>query len=283
MRKLLLACFALLAAPAAFGANPEWTAPIAPFQIADNVYYVGSRELASFLIVTPKGDILINGSLASSPALIRRSIEQLGFHLGDVKILLNSQAHGDHVAGNAELLRETHARQIVMDGDVAPMEHGGSGDFADDHYEPTHVDRVLHDGDTVSLGGVTLVARKTAGHTRGCTTWTMRTTQHGVARNVVIVGGLNPLDYQLVAKPGRPLQWPTINADYEHTFAVMKGVPCDIFLGAHGSYFGMLSKLARRTSPGDESVWVDPGGYQALLASAERDYRAQVAKQQAAR
>ena len=283
LRRGLVACFVLVASSAVAQSHPEWSAPIAPFQIADNLYYVGSQELASFLIVTPKGDILINGNLASSPPLIRRSVEQLGFHMGDVKILLNSQAHFDHIAGNAEILRETHAQQIVMDGDVAPMEHGGTADLSDDHYPATHVDRVLHDGDTVSLGGVTLTAHKTAGHTRGCTTWTFRTAQHGVARDVVIVGGLNPLDYRLVAKPGKPLQWPTINSDFEHTFAVMKGLPCDIFLGAHGSYFDMLPKLARRSSAADESVWVDSAGYRALLVSAERKYRAQVAEQQAAK
>ena len=283
MRPLLLALALLFAVPAPAQSNPEWTTPLAPFQIADNLYYVGSRDLASFLITTPAGDILMNGSLESSPPLIRHSIEQLGFRLTDVKILLNGQAHYDHVAGNAGLLRATHARQMVMDADVPMVEHGGSHDLADDRYPPSHVDRVLHDGDTVTLGGVTLIAHKTAGHTRGCTTWTFVTTQHGVPRHVVIVGGLSPLDYNLVARPGHPLQWPTINRDFEHTFAVMPKLPCDIFLGAHGVYFDMLAKLARRSSAQDESVWVDLAGYQALLASAEKAYRAQLAKQTAAR
>lgn len=278
MRKLLLALL-LLSRPALAAVDPAWTTPIAPFQIADNLFYVGSRDLASFLITTPEGDILLNGNLASSPPLIRRSIEQLGFHMSDIKILLNGQAHYDHVAGNAEILRETHAQQMVMAEDAPMVEHGGSNDLPEDHYEPSHVDRRLRDGDNVTLGGVTLTAHKTAGHTRGCTTWTFRTTQHGVARNVVIVGGLSPLDYTLVARPGHPLQWPSINQDFAHTFALLPKLPCDIFLGAHGAYFGMLAKLERRQSPQDESVWVDPAGYQALITAAAKDFQAKLRTQ----
>src|ERR1700761_1405710 len=159
--------------------SPSWTTPIAPFQIADNLYYVGSQDLASYLIVTPKGNILINANLATSPSQIRASVEKLGFRWKDTRILLNSQAHFDHMAGAAEVIRETHAKNIVMDGDVSVAETGAQTDFLSPSpniptYPPVHVDRVLHDGDTVSLGDVTLTAHKTAGHTRGCTTWTMR-------------------------------------------------------------------------------------------------------------
>ena len=260
--------------------DPAWTTPIAPFQIADNVFYVGSKDLASFLVTTPRGDILINTGTDANTPLIRRSIEQLGFKITDVKILLNGQAHSDHVGGNAEMLRETHAQQMVMDGDVAAVEHGGAGDFGDDHYAPSHVDRVLHDGDTVTLGLVTLTAHKTAGHTRGCTTWTFDTTQHGKSEHVVIVGGVNPLDYRLTATPGHPAQWAGIQQDYEHTFAVLPKLPCDIFLGAHGSYFDMLQKLAARKNGQDESVWIDPAGYRAFVAESEQHVRARLAQQQ---
>jgi metallo-beta-lactamase class B len=274
----LLAAF-LFVLPSSAQSNPDWTTPIAPFQIADNLYYVGSRDLASFLITTPKGDILINGSLVSSPPLIRHSVEQLGLRFTDIRILLNGQAHYDHVAGNAEILRETHAKQMVMEGDAAEVEKGGAGDFPEDHYPPSRVDRVLHDGDTVTLGNVTLTAHKTAGHTRGCTTWTFRTTQHGTPRNVVILGGLSSLNYQLVAKPGRPPQWPGIASDLEHTFATLRALPCDIFLGAHGSYFDMLAKLNRRSSPADESVWIDPQGYRRAIDEADQEFRTKLQQQ----
>jgi metallo-beta-lactamase class B len=144
--------------------NASWTTPIAPFQIADNLYYVGSEDLASYLVVTPQGNILINANLASSPPQIRASVEKLGFRWDATKILLNSQAHYDHVGGAAEVVRETHAKNMVMDGDVSVMETGARTDFLSPSpnilkYGPVDVDRVLHDGDTVSLGGVTLFNR----------------------------------------------------------------------------------------------------------------------------
>ncbi len=178
--------------------KPSWTTPIAPFQIADNLYYVGGEDLASYLVVTPQGNILINANFSASPALIRASVEKLGFRWQDTKILLNSQAHDDHMGGAAAILRETHAKNMVMDGDVSVVETGAKTDFLAPSpnvpgYAPAHVDRILHDQDTVTLGGVTLTAHKTAGHTRGCTTWTMRSHLPGepaaTMRNIVIVGG----------------------------------------------------------------------------------------------
>src|ERR1700733_2082113 len=173
--------------------DPEWTTPIAPFQIADGLYYVGSRDLASYLIVTSQGDILINSSLQSSPPLIRHSVEQLGFKFSDVKILLISHAHFDHDAGSAEIIKQTGARYMVMDGDVPVVESGGRLDFAypNDLYPVAKVSRVLHDGDQVRLGNTVLVAHKTAGHTRGCTTWTLKVKQGSRTLDAVIVGSWN--------------------------------------------------------------------------------------------
>src|ERR1700689_4513501 len=138
--------------------NSSWTTSIAPFRIADNLYYVGSQELASYLVITPKGNLLINASLATSPLQIRASVEKLGFRWTDIKILLNSQAHADHMAGAAEVIRETHAKNMVMEGDVSVVETGARTDFLSPSpniptYTPVHVDRVLHDEDTVTLGG----------------------------------------------------------------------------------------------------------------------------------
>jgi metallo-beta-lactamase class B len=263
--------------------NPDWTTPLAPFRIADNLYYVGSRDLASFLVVTPKGDILINSSLESSPPLIKKSVQQLGFHFADIKILLISHAHGDHDAGSAEVKRLTGAKYMVMDGDVDVVESGGAKDFAypNDHYPATKVDRVLHDGDQVRMGGVVLVAHKTPGHTRGCTTWTMRAPLDGKLRDVVIVGSwnVNP-GYRLVDQPGKPAYYPGITADYEHTFVVLKSLPCDVFLGAHGDYFGMLKKLERAKPGTGESVWIDPDGYKAAVAERQAAFEAELKRQE---
>ncbi len=244
---------------------PEWSHPFPPFRIAGNLYYVGSQDLAAFLIVTPKGDILINSNLVSSPPLIKKSVESLGFHMSDIKILLISHAHLDHCAGSAQILRMTGAKYCVMAQDVSVVESGGKTDFnyATDksmHFPPAHVDRVLHDGDKVTLGGTTLTAHLTAGHTRGTTTWTLDEPERGRVLHVVIVGSpnVNP-GYKLVGNR----QYPQIASDYRHGFAVLKALPCDVFLGAHGSYFGMQEKYARWMA-GDRDAFIDPAGYKTV-------------------
>jgi metallo-beta-lactamase class B len=273
------------------GTNPLWTTPIAPFRIADNLYYVGGQDLASYLVVTPKGNILINANFATSPALIRASVEKLGFRWEDTKVLLNSQAHDDHMGGAAEVVSETHAKNMVMDGDVSVVETGARTDFLAPSpnvpgYSPVHVDRVLHDGDTVILGGVTLTAHKTAGHTRGCTTWTMRShlpgEPAGTMRNIVIVGGVGFWsEYHFVATPGHPVSYPGIAQDFQHTFATLRGLPCDVFLGAHGGYFDMLTKLKHYRQNGP-SVFIDPVGYRDFVADAQQTFEQALHKQQSA-
>ena len=274
----------LLLTVCVFAENPkDWTTPVMPFKIADNLYYVGSRDLASYLVTTPEGGILINSSLQSSPALIKKSVEQLGFHFTDVKILLISHAHSDHDAGSAAAIKMTGAKYMVMDADVPVVESGGAKDFAypKDRYPAVKVDRVLHDGDEVKLGGAVLVAHKTAGHTRGCTTWTMRAMSEGKMRDVVIVGSwnVNP-GYRLVDKPGKPASYPTIAADYRHAFEVWKSLPCDIFLGSHAQFFDMLEKLEKVKAGAGASLWINPGEYKAAVAEREKAFEAELKKQQ---
>jgi metallo-beta-lactamase class B len=263
--------------------DPAWTTPVAPFRIAGNLYYVGSQDLASYLIVTPTGDILINSNLDGSVPLIRKSVEQLGFKFADIKILLISHSHFDHDAGSAELIRQTGAKYMVMDGDVSVVESGGATDFAygKDTYAPAKVDRVLHDGDAVELGGTVLVAHKTAGHTRGCTTWTLHVKEAGQLLNVVIVGSwnVNP-GWRLVDRPEQPASYPGIADDYRRTFATLKRLPCDIFLGAHGGYFGMLAKLRRIKAGETYKVWIDPQGYQAAVAEREQAFEKELKRQE---
>ena len=262
--------------------NADWTTPITPFRIADGLYYVGSKDLASYLVVTPQGSILINSSLESSPTLIRKSVEQLGFKYTDIKILLISHSHSDHDAGSARVIQETGAKYMVMDGDVPVVESGGATDFAygNSPYPKAKVDRTLHDGDTVKLGDSVLVAHKTAGHTRGCTTWTMKVKQNGKTLNAVIVGSwnVNP-GFRLVDKPQQPASYPGIADDYRKTFALLKQLPCDIFLGAHGAYFNMLDKLSKAEKTG-ESVWIDPQGYAAAVTEREQAFETELRKQQ---
>jgi len=282
LTRALLLTFALSCGLAA-QQDPEWTAPQTPFHIIGNIYYVGSKGLASYLIVTPKGDILINSDLKTSPAQIRNSVEQLGFHFKDIKILLISHAHFDHDAGSAEIIRKTGAKYMVMAADVPVVESGGRKDFAygnsaDEWYPPAKVDRVLHDGDEARLGDTVLVAHLTPGHTKGCTTWTMKVTDGGKTYNVVIVGSpnVNPgPGYKLVDNK----QYPQIAQDYEKTFRVLKSLPCDVFLGAHGSYFDMKAKLPRMKK-GAANPFIDPAGYKAYVAETERAFQIKLAKQE---
>jgi metallo-beta-lactamase class B len=260
--------------------NPEWTTPHKPFRIVANVYYVGSEDLASYLIVTPNGNILINSNLPSSVALIRKNVESLGFHFTDTRILLISHAHWDHAAGSSKIKQLTHAKYMVMDADVPVVESGGKTDFqygsaVESQFPPTKVDRVLHDGDQVTLGGTVLVAHKTPGHTKGCTTWTLKVRENSKTYNVVIVGSPNVnTGYKLVGNAA----YPEIAQDYETTFRVLKALPCDVFLGAHGGYFGMEAKFARMKA-GEANPFVDTEGYQSYVAERERAFRAELAKQ----
>jgi metallo-beta-lactamase class B len=289
----VLACIAvLLTATLTTSAQTpaDWTTPVGPFQIADNLYYVGSQDLAAYLITTPAGNILINANLVSSPPQIRHSIEQLGFRYADIKILLNGQAHFDHMAGAAQILRETHAKNMVMDGDAPIVESGGRRDplFASGSisaYPPAHVDRVLHDLSTVTLGNVTLTAHRTAGHTPGCTTWTFRVHLPGdpptQLRNVVIIGGMALWsDFHLVPTPGHPASYPGIAADFRRTFRILHALPCDIFLGAHGGYFDLAAKLPRLHTEGPR-VFIDPTGYQQAVTNAAADFNQAFAAQKA--
>lgn len=263
-------------------ASPEWTEPFPPFRIAGNLYYVGSKGLANYLITTPRGHILINSDLETSVPLIRASVEKLGFKFADIRILLISHAHWDHDAGSAAIKRLTGATYMVMDGDVSVVESGGQTDFqygsdTSMRYPATKVDRVLHDGDDVTLGRTSLVAHLTPGHTKGCTTWTMKVHESGRTYDVVIIGSPNVNEgYKLVNNSA----YPQIATDYERTFRVLKSLPVDIFLGAHGSYFDLEAKYSRMTERGVRA-FVDPVGYRNYVMEREQAFRVELAKQKA--
>ena len=249
----------------------DWTEPFPPFKIAGNLYYVGSKGLANYLITTPQGHILINSDLEANVPLIRASVEKLGFKFSDIRILLISHAHWDHNAASATIKGLTGAKYLVMDADVPVVESGGKSDFQYGNetatlYQATKVDRVLHDGEEVKLGGAVLVAHLTPGHTKGCTTWTMKVADGGKTYNVVIIGSpnVNP-GYKLVNNAA----YPQIAADYELTFRVLKGLPVDIFLGAHGSYFDLETKYPRLKERG-LAAFTDPEGYQKYVAEREQ-------------
>ena len=198
----------------------------------------------SYLITTPEGHILINSGFEATVPLIRKSVESLGYKPADIRVLLASHAHSDHVAGHALMKELTGAKVYVMRGDDGVIASGGKGQYlyATSRWKPCPVDRVLEDGDEVKLGGVTLVARRTPGHTRGCTTWTWKVENGGKTYDVVVIGSpnVNP-GYRLVDNR----DYPEIADDFARTFEVLKGLRCDVFLGAHGGYYGMIEKYER--------------------------------------
>jgi metallo-beta-lactamase class B len=258
----------------------DWTEPFPAFRIAGNLYYVGSRGLASYLITTPEGHILINSNMEANVPMIRTSVETLGFKFSDIKILLISHAHWDHCAASATIKRLTGAKYMVMEGDVGVVESGGKSDFQYGTdptalFTATKVDRVLHDSDEVKLGDATLTARLTPGHTRGCTTWTMKVNDGSKARDVVIIGSpnVNP-GYKLVGNT----VYPGITEDYEKTFRVLKSLPVDYFLGAHGSYFDLETKYPKFKA-GDASAFIDPAGYKNYVEEREQAFRRELKKQ----
>ena len=263
--------------------NSDWGQPFPPHRAIGNVYYVGTKGLASYLITTPQGSILINSSLESSVPLIRASVEKLGFRFQDVKILLISHAHFDHCAGSFLVKELTGAKYMVMQQDVAEVESGGKDDFQygktpDTLFKTVKVDRVLHDGDQVTLGDAVLTARLTPGHTKGCTTWTMKARDGGKVYDVVIVGSPNVnAGYKLVNNA----LYPQITDDYARMFRVLKSLPCDVFLGAHGNYYGLEEKFAR-LGKGGANPFIDPDGYKRYVDEREKTFRSELEKQTAA-
>ena len=258
--------------------NPDWHTAFPAFKIAGNLYYVGTADLAVYLINTPQGNILINSDFEQDLPLIKKSIEQLGFKYSDTKIILISHAHDDHTAGAARMKELTGAKLMVMEGDVAEVEDGGASDFnyrENYHWRPAKVDRVLKDNDEVRLGGVVLTAHLTPGHTKGCTTWTTTASEGGRTYNVVIVGSpnVNP-GYKLVGND----RYPNIASDYERGFSVLKGLPCDVFLGAHGNYYDLDKKYAKLKT-GGSNPFIDPQGYREYIADRERAFREELKKQ----
>lgn len=270
MLKLLVALSLLLLSTSAW-AEGESEQGFPAHRVIGNVYYVGSRDLATYLITTAEGHILINSGFEQTVPLIKASVESLGFKMTDVKILLASHAHSDHVAGHALAREVTGAKVFVMRGDEEVIASGGKGQYLyhDSRWSPCPVDRVLTDREEVKLGGTTLVAHKTPGHTRGCTTWAWKVAEGGQTYNVVVIGSpnVNP-GYVLTNNP----EYPEIADDYKQTFTVLKALPCDIFLGAHGAYYGMDVKY-EKIKKATQNPFIDPDGYKAYVELKAKTFR----------
>jgi len=253
------------------GGPDDMTAPFPPHKVIGNIYYVGTKSLAVFLVVTPAGNILINSTYERNVPSIQKSIEQLGFKFSDTKILLGSHAHGDHQEADAMVKQMTGAQVMAMAEDVPALEAMKPGG------KPHPIDRVLHDGDTVTLGGTTLTALLTPGHTRGCTTWTLKANDGGKSYDVAIIGsvGTNP-GFKLVNNPEIPNQ----ADEYERAFKVLKALKVDVPLGSHPSMYNLdqkYPKIGKGPNP-----FIDPAGYKQEIEIAEAMFRAVLAEQRKA-
>ncbi|ATQ42191.1 subclass B3 metallo-beta-lactamase [Caulobacter mirabilis] len=282
LRALLLGAAAALVAVAAQAHEKpawpaNWTQPTEPFHLADNLYYVGSAGLSAWLLTTPKGHILIDAPMAENVPAIEANIRKLGFRVEDVKILLNSHAHFDHAAGLAAIKRDSGAQLAAAAGDVQQLQTGtyvGVETRADLKFPPVKVDRVLKDGDTVSLGGVTLTARVTAGHSPGCTTWAFPLKVDGRTRQALYYCSTSVALNRLAPKP----QYPGIVDDYRKTFRTLEATKADVFLAPHAEQFDLAEKRAR-LKPGRPNPFVDPTELQRIVAESKADFEAACAKQ----
>ena len=246
---------------------------MAPFQIIGPIHYVGTFDLASYLITTPNGHILIDSGLEADAAQLQASIEKLGFSVKDVRILLNTQAHFDHAAGLGAFKRLSGARMLASAGDAPLLESGGQNDpaFGNDlTFSPVPVDAIVKDGERVTLGNVALTAHMTPGHSKGTTTWSMTVRDGGRDLLVVFAGSTsvpNP-GMQLINNP----RYPTLVDDYKRTFATLKAMKADVFLTQHASAFGLHDKAARLKAGEKPNPFIDPTGYARWITGSERSF-----------
>ena len=250
----------------------DWNKPFPPHKVIGNVYFVGSEQLASFLITTPEGHILINSGFETTVPVIRAAVEKLGFRFTDIKILLGSHAHGDHMEGDALIKELTGATVMAMEQDVPALRNMRPGN------KVHPIDRTLKDRDEVKLGGTTLIAYLTAGHTKGCTTWALKAQEGGRFHDVVIVGsvGVNA-GVALVNNK----DYPQIADDYMRSFKVLRGLTSDVFLGPHGSFYRLTDKYAQ-LEKGGANPFIDPQGLKNHLDAQEKSFLARLEEQKTA-
>jgi metallo-beta-lactamase class B len=274
VKRLALFSFVLVASTGVFATQyklvPEWNQPARPHRIIGNVYYVGTTELSSILLTTPKGHILVDPSMDETVPLIKDSMRTLGLKYEDIRIVLTTQAHYDHAAGIARVKRETGARVEAMVGDAELLESGGKGDFLfgpDYTFPAVKVDRVLRDRDVVELGGVKLLARHTPGHTKGAATYITTVEENGKSHEVVIATSLSVNTGTALLNNAK---YPNIVSDWEKTYATLKALNPDVWTSSHAMFFDMKGKSARSGPP---NPYIDPQGYRRYIAQGEERFR----------
>ena len=280
---LFIFTFLLTTAVPAQDQNPlrgRSSEPIEPYQVIGNIYYVGAVNISSHIIVTPEGLILLDTGTAEMLPGIRTNIETLDYTLKDVKIILSSHAHWDHVEGHAAMKELTGAQVMAVGEDAAAIGSGIDSSAAGAQgWNPVRVDRVLEDLDTISLGGVTMQAHLTPGHTKGTTTWTTTVEESGKSYRVVFVGGTGINRGVNLLNNTRH---PGIIEDYAQTFRVLKELKGEVFLAQHPSMYGMDDKLERLKAGAAENPFIDPEGYRHFVEEEEDHYLKQLEKERSA-
>ena len=257
----------------------DWTQPFKPFRIIGNIYYVGTKNLACYLITSPGGHILIDTGLEESGPNVRANIEALGYKLKYVRIILSSHAHFDHVAGHAEMKAATGAQVYATAADATILESGGAKGFHPiGSYKPVKVDRILKDGEIVRIGSVAMKAHLTPGHTEGNTTWTTTVEENGKKYEVVFAASMsiNP-GVRMVNNP----TWAGVGEAYAKSFQKLKSLSCDVFLGPHAPFFNMEAKVGRMTADAKTNPFIDSEGYRNYIASYEKSYNEQLQQERA--
>ena len=258
----------------------EASQPVEPYKVIGNIYYVGAVNISSHIIVTPEGLILLDTGTQEMLPGIRTNLEKLGYTLQDVKIILSSHAHWDHVEGHAAIKELSGATVMAVGEDAAAISSGIDSSAAGAQgWNPAEVGRVLEDGDKVTLGGVTMQAHWTPGHTKGCTAWTTTVEEDGKSYTVVFVGGTG---INRGVKLLNNKRHPSIVEDYARTFRVLKDLPADVFLAQHPSMYGMAEKLERLKAGATANPFVDPEEYQRFLVEEEGKYLKQLEEERAA-
>ena len=272
MRKQKLLVLILVLFPVvAFSQPAGWNDPFPPHRVMDNVYFVGTKELASFLITTPQGHILMNSNYESSVPVIRASVEKLGFKFSDIKILISGHAHPDHVEGDALVKQLTGAQVVVGRLEVPAVKEFRPG--GKEH----PIDRIVDDGETVMLGGTTLKAHLLPGHTKGCLAWSMDLQEDGKKYRALVECSLNGQFLQYVGNK----DYPGIAEDMRATYKKARELPAEVFLSSHGSFYGLAEKYPKMAArrAGEPNPFVDPKGYQDHVNQFEKTFEAALAKQ----
>ncbi len=271
----LLFSLALLGNP--LTKRQTWNLPQKPFHVIGDIYFVGTAGLGSYLITSPQGHILLDGGLPESAPLIEKNVAALGFRMTDVKYLVNSHAHYDHAGGLAELKRISGAKLVASAGDAPTLNSGFQSSYGagwDSHFPPATVDRVIRDGESVRIGEVSLTAVLTPGHTKGCTTWTMPVQNH----DVVFYCSTSVPGYHLIGNK----EYPNMMSDYEHSFAILAKLPCDVFLGNHTEFFNMKEKLAQQTKS-EPNPFIVRGELQRFVAESKAAFDHELHSEQSGR